>query len=287
MMRRLGFTKTELGVLAGTLACCAAVLWLDLRVATDFTKPILYAAALAVAYPIRRRWAMPVVTALAIAFTVVGTLFEPGARSAGGDLNRLVAVLVLAGLGIVLWRMGGVERTLFQLSTSDPLTGALTPGHFMALIGREQKRSERYGTTFSLLMLDIDGFERFNSTYGHPVGDEAIKRVAQMCLAHMRPTDVLCRYGGEEFIIVLAHTEETGARLAAERLRESIARLEIPAVAARARLTVSIGVVASAPRAGGEQLVACAEQALRAAKAAGRNRVRVGQLAPASAAVSA
>jgi diguanylate cyclase (GGDEF)-like protein len=283
MVPRLALTKAELAALAGALACCAAVLWLDLRVATDFTKPILYAGALMLAYPVRRTWALPAFTALATELTLFGTVAEPAVRNAVGDLNRAVAILVLAGLGLVLWRMRGFERALFRLSTSDPLTGALTAPHFMTEIRREQKRTERYGAAFSLLMLDIDEFARFNRTHGHDVGEAAIKRVAETCLAHMRPTDVLCRYGGEEFIIVLAHTEEAGARLAAERLREAIARLEIPAGAAPARLTVSIGVTTRVPGAEPEQLIACLVQALEAAKASGRNRVRVGQLAGAGA----
>jgi len=185
---------------------------------------------------------------------------------------------VLCAFGFLLWRITSVERVLFRLSTSDPLTGALNRRHFMALMGREQKRAERYAARFSLLMLDIDHFKKINDTYGHQIGDEAIKHMAAACQAHLRPTDLLCRFGGEEFLVALTHTEETGAQIAAERIREAVAKVEIPADRNTVRFTVSIGVTTFVPGARVEQLIECADQALYAAKTGGRNQVRIGAL---------
>jgi diguanylate cyclase (GGDEF)-like protein len=222
---------------------------------------------------------------------VLGKLFEDESEPGiGGMINRGTAILVLAAFGFLLWRIISVERTLFRLSTSDPLTGALNRRHFMALMGREQKRAERYGARYSLLMLDIDHFKRINDTYGHQIGDQAIKRMAETAMGHLRPTDMLCRYGGEEFIIALTHTEEAGARIAAERIREAVGRIAIAVEHETVRFTVSIGVSTFVPRLGLEGLIECADQALYAAKTGGRNQVRIGTipgaLAPAPAAAA-
>lgn len=278
MREALSLTKVQLALLASAIAYCSIILVIDIRTASEFSEAFLYSLALILVYPIKRKWAILFVTLLGISFTVCGKLFEEEIEAGlAGVFNRGMAILVLCAFGFLLWRITSVERVLFRLSTSDPLTGALNRRHFMALVGRELKRAERYGARFSLLMLDIDHFKRINDTYGHQIGDEAIKKMAETCNAHLRPTDMLCRYGGEEFLIALTHTEETGALIAAERIREAVAKVEIPADRQTVRFTVSIGVTSFASGARIEQLIDCADQALYAAKTGGRNQVRVGE----------
>ncbi len=276
-------TKTELALLAGAVGYCLVILWIDIRTATDFTEAFLYSLALILAYPIKRNWAVLSITALGVGCTILGKLFEEESENGlGGMLNRGTAILALCAFGFLLWRITSVERVLFRLSTSDALTGALNRRHFMSLMSREQKRADRYGATFSLLMLDIDHFKRINDTYGHQTGDEAIRRMAKTCLDHLRPTDMLCRYGGEEFIVTLTHTEEAGAQIAAERMREAVTKIEIASGDQIVRYTVSIGVCTFVPRAELKQVIECADQALYAAKQGGRNQVRIGRLAVAT-----
>jgi diguanylate cyclase (GGDEF)-like protein len=272
-------TKTELALMIAAIAYCGAILVVDIRTASEFSEAFLYSLALILVYPIKRSWAILFVTLMGISFTIFGKLFEEEVEAGiGGLFNRGMAILVLCAFGFLLWRITSVERVLFRLSTSDALTGALNRRHFMALMEREQGRVERYGARFSLLMLDIDHFKKINDTFGHQVGDEAIKHMAASCQAHLRPTDLLCRFGGEEFLIALTHTEETGARIAAERIREAVAKVEIRAGNDTVRFTVSIGVTSFVPGARVEQLIECADQALYAAKTGGRNQVRVGAL---------
>src|SRR5271155_4212795 len=222
-------TKNELGLLVAAIVYCGAILVVDIRTASEFSESFLYALALILVYPIKRSWAILFVALMGISFTIFGKLFEEEVEAGiGGLFNRGMAILVLCAFGFLLWRITSVERVLFRLSTSDPLTGALNRRHFMALITREQKRAERYGARFSLLMLDIDHFKVINDTFGHQVGDEAIKHMAAACQAHLRPTDMLCRYGGEEFLVALTHPGGGGARTAAERIREAVAKVEIP-----------------------------------------------------------
>ena len=279
MFGSASLTKMELALLASALAYCGAILWIDIATATDFTEAFLYSLALILVYPIKRNWAILLVTAVGIGATILGKLFEEESEPGlGGVMNRGTAILALAAFGFLLWRITSVEKVLFRLSTSDALTGALNRRHFMNLMGRELRRAERYGARFSLLMIDIDHFKRINDTFGHQVGDEAIRQMAKTCLDHLRPTDLLCRYGGEEFLIALTHTELAGAQIAAERMREAVSKLEIDASGRKVVFTISVGLSSFEPRARLDELIECADQALYAAKTGGRNQVRVGRL---------
>ena len=280
MFEHGALTKTTSAVLltAAVLYCCA-ILWIDIDTVSDFSEAFLYSLALILVYPLKRTWTILFVTALGVGFTILGKLFEiEGEPGLGGLYNRGLSMIVQAAFGFLLWRITSVEHRLFRLSTSDALTGALNRRHFMALMAREQRRAERYGARYSLLMCDIDHFKKVNDTYGHQVGDEAIKGLATVALAHLRPTDLLCRYGGEEFIVCLTHTEEAGARIAAERIRAAISKLETPTGSTVLRFTVSIGVATFASGSTVEQVIECADQALYAAKTGGRDQVKVGYL---------
>jgi diguanylate cyclase (GGDEF)-like protein len=279
MFGPLSLTKTGLALLVAAIAYCGTILYIDISTASEFSEAFLYSLALILVYPIRRTWAIVFVTVLGISFTIFGKLFEEEVEGGVGELfNRGMADFVLCAFAFLLQRITAVERVLFKLSTSDPLTGALNRRQFMALLSREQKRAERYAARYSLLMVDIDHFKKINDTYGHQTGDEAIRRMAEVCQAHLRPTDMLCRYGGEEFLVALTHTDEAGARIAAERIREAVAKVEIAADGRTVRMTVSIGVTSFVPAVRVEQLIECADQALYAAKTGGRNQVRVGHL---------
>jgi diguanylate cyclase (GGDEF)-like protein len=280
MFEQGALTKTtSAALLTGAILYCCGILWIDIDTVSDFSEAFLYSLALILVYPIKRTWAIAFVTALGVGFTILGKLFEiEGEPGLGGLYNRGLSMVVQAAFGFLLWRITSVEHRLFRLSTSDALTGALNRRHFMALMAREQRRAERYGARYSLLMCDIDHFKRVNDTYGHQVGDEAIKGLARVALAHLRPTDLLCRYGGEEFIIVLTHTEEAGAVIAAERIRAAIGKLETSAGNTILRFTVSIGVATFASGSTVEQVIECADQALYAAKTGGRNQVQIGRL---------
>jgi diguanylate cyclase (GGDEF)-like protein len=280
MFGPFGLSKTHLALLIGAIAFCVVVLWVDIGTSADITEAFLYSLAFIAIYPLKRDWATLLVLIVGIICTILGGMLEDeGEGGIGGIINRGNAIIVMCGVGLLLWKVASVERVLFRLSTADPLTGAYNRRHFMAVMEQEQKRAERYATSFSLLMLDIDHFKRLNDNYGHPVGDEAIKAMAAACQKHLRPTDMLCCYGGEEFIISLPHTDEAGAVIAGERIREAVSQIAIPAGDQTVRFTVSIGVTSFVKKSRLEQLIACADHALYAAKQGGRNQVRVGHLA--------
>ena len=111
---------------------------------------------------------------------------------------------------------------LEALATTDGLTGLKNHRSFQEQLSREFERSRRYQTPLSLMLLDVDHFKQYNDTYGHPAGDEVLKMVACLVAEHTRETDVACRYGGEEFVVVLSDTDAAGALVVAERMRAEI-----------------------------------------------------------------
>lgn len=167
------------------------------------------------------------------------------------------------------------EERLRLLSITDSLTGAYNRRHFIDEAEKEIIRARRYNHATGLLLLDIDHFKRVNDTYGHAIGDEALKAFTAACQHELRSNDVLGRLGGEEFAVLLPETDGTGARLVAERIRHAVE--DIGVVSEHhgiVRLTVSIGVSSCS---GGartvDALLSTADEALYRAKAAGRNRV--------------
>ena len=164
------------------------------------------------------------------------------------------------------------NRELHQLSITDELTGLNNRKHLMETLGGEITRSKRNGHTFALLVVDIDHFKRINDTFGHQKGDEVLRRLGDVFRAAIRSCDYVARYGGEEFIVMLPEVGAAGGLEVAERIREQVSRKRINPKGDR--ITVSVGM-AMFPEHGDspEELFQQADQALYAAKAAGRNRV--------------
>jgi two-component system, cell cycle response regulator len=170
-----------------------------------------------------------------------------------------------------------------ELAMTDELTGAYNRRYFMRHLGRELKRSQRFGGDVSLLLLDIDHFKKVNDTYGHPAGDLVLKELTrQISKCLQRATDWCARIGGEEFAIVLEGTNVADAGACAEKMRRSIENTFIDTPAAGIRITVSIGVgglrEADRRSATVESLLQMSDTNLYASKAAGRNRVTAPKL---------
>jgi len=160
-----------------------------------------------------------------------------------------------------------------RLAMTDSLTGVATRRSFFEAAQRILEETVRAGGTLSVLMADLDHFKSINDQHGHQVGDDAIRQAAEAARELLRRTDVIGRYGGEEFAVILPDTEADAALVIAERLRANVAQIDLPG--ARAVLSISIGVTACQPNASMtiDQILNMADQALLAAKRRGRNRV--------------
>jgi diguanylate cyclase (GGDEF)-like protein len=165
-----------------------------------------------------------------------------------------------------------VERVR-QLAYLDGLTGIFNRRFFEMRIAEEIERAKRFNANLSILMVDIDQFKRLNDEFGHLLGDEVLRQVSSIFSDHLRKIDVVCRYGGEEFAVLLPETNAQSALQVAEKLRRLVENWPFPGVARP--ITVSAGT-ATFPENGGirDDLVKAADAALYAAKQAGRNCVR-------------
>jgi diguanylate cyclase (GGDEF)-like protein len=259
---------------------------LDLANPPDRGFVQFYPAALLPLYGAQHRKLMRLCCGAIVGLLIAGMLTR---LSAPGWLalaeSRVILAITVAITAIALDVIASREQHWRQQALVDPLTGVLNRRSFMELSGREDARARRGGRMLSVLMLDIDHFKKINDTYGHPAGDGVIKRLAETCAQALRPSDIVGRYGGEEFIISLPETEEKEAQLVAERLRRSIADNAVSTVRGPIRITVSIGLATSAEDVPLADIIQRADTALYQAKTGGRNRVEIDRSAkPATAA---
>ncbi|MBN2498673.1 MAG: GGDEF domain-containing protein [Deltaproteobacteria bacterium] len=198
------------------------------------------------------------------------TLFpeEPGKLQDRVDLLYTVAMMAATSIQ-------NAQRYLLmaRMATTDGLTGLHNHRRFQEMLEEQVAASKRYDRHLSLILTDIDHFKRVNDTWGHPVGDQVLKRVARVLAELARASDRVCRYGGEEFAIILPETDRTGAMNLAERFRESIKQQRFNADGQDFEVTLSLGICTLPESARHKQeLIDRADQALYFAKEHGRDR---------------
>ena len=193
-----------------------------------------------------------------------------------GEREATIA-FTFAGQAAIAIRNARLFGEVRRLAATDALTELHNRHQFFALAEAEWDAARLLGRPLAAMMLDIDHFKRVNDTYGHAVGDEVLRVVAQRCRAALRDGDILGRYGGEEFALVLPGADADAALLVAERLRTLIAEAPLAVPGGEIPVTISVGVAAAGvTTATLAALLNRADEALYAAKAAGRNRVAVG-----------
>jgi diguanylate cyclase (GGDEF)-like protein len=231
----------------------------------------------------RRAWfspqhSSPPVWSRAIPFVLGCAMFGPLIPA-----DPVVGIVAMAGAALAIARVVrtlAVNEKLLEERNSllgvDPLTGAHSRRFFTTELAYALKRFERSREPVSLIVFDLDGFKQVNDTYGHAAGDELLCMVVTRAQAALRAGDVLCRLGGDEFAVIAAQAPVEGARLVASRLREAVRRASEELIPGSG-VTASIGI-ASAPIhvTDPAELIRRADQALYAAKAAGRNTIRIG-----------
>jgi diguanylate cyclase (GGDEF)-like protein len=167
------------------------------------------------------------------------------------------------------------ENTLLKMANTDELTGLCNRRRFEELLQWEFRKLERYHRQSCILLFDLDHFKNVNDTYGHQAGDNVLAAVAQKCKNELRKSDILGRYGGEEFIALLPDTDLESALKVAEKLRWTIETTSIPTIEGTICLTISIGVASfgDMDELSIDQAIKYADDSLYLAKRSGRNQI--------------
>lgn len=205
-----------------------------------------------------------------------------GSESAAERLEFVATAVVFAGIAMigpmvigtrVIRRDQVLQRELIRLSQEDHLTGLLNRRRITEVLRIEIQRAQRYQTTFALVLMDIDHFKAINDRFGHQAGDRVLTKIAAVIRSRVRASDLVGRWGGEEFIIISPQIDVSGGAALAENIRT---RLASAALTKLGPTTASFGVTSF--RAGDdlESIVARADAGLYAAKQGGRNRVEIG-----------
>ncbi len=198
----------------------------------------------------------------------LGYLAAGGLREEDQEKFYILAQQFLLGIKRAL-----LYRQVQELAIRDSLTGVFSRRYLMERFSEEIIRSSKFSYKFSVLMVDIDHFKDYNDRYGHFVGDAILKEVSRTIRENIRQIDLVGRYGGEEFVAILAETDKEGAVLAAERIRQGIEKKKIRVYDEDFRMTISLGVaIFPDDSRQAEALIDKADQALYQAKQSGRNR---------------
>jgi diguanylate cyclase (GGDEF)-like protein len=185
-------------------------------------------------------------------------------------------LFLLALLPVIMLQRSMMHQQLTAAARTDPKTGLLNATAWQREADAEVTRALRSDTPLALLLVDVDYFKRVNDNHGHLIGDEVLRSLASELRHQVRESDVVGRFGGEEFTVLLPRTDTAGACRIAERLRRSASGLTVAAAHARIQVTVSIGVAALGQH-GHDlfELLTAADLALYRAKDAGRNQVQL------------
>lgn len=204
--------------------------------------------------------------------TDAGSLFEPTPVQVLNFLSYYITVIG-GGTAFMLMLSDLSYKELLLVASQDSLTGLRNRRSFMDAATRDLALANRHPRPLAMLMLDVDFFKSINDTRGHAAGDEVLRQLGTLLQAAMRESDLLGRYGGEEFCMLLVDVSLDDARRSAERLRQCIEEQPIYHDAQRIAVTTSIGVAAWHAGQSLDQLLSEADHALYRAKAAGRNKV--------------
>jgi diguanylate cyclase (GGDEF)-like protein len=200
------------------------------------------------------------------------TLVARAEKRFGKDVREMLAVI--ANQVAVSLQNGFLYKKMETMATTDGLTGLTNHRTFQSRFEDLLQRAQRHGHKVALLLCDVDHFKKVNDNYGHPIGDEVLRRVAKVLQEVPRKIDVPARYGGEEFAVLLDNVDVTQAKAVAERIRSEIAKAVVETEKGPLSVTESIGVAAF-PDDGKDRatLIERADLALYHAKHTGRNRV--------------
>ena len=277
VLNETGHMLTRSAVASTVLCAISALnaLLLLQRAPVALRVPARCIAAVHLLYALRSLWRVGFIVAAHKTPEMAGVVLP--LLSVGGT----VMLNVLTPLGVLWMAAMRMQAELEEQSSTDPLTGALNRRAFDRKGRMEMERSRRHRLPMAVVEMDVDHFKHLNDSHGHTTGDRVLVRLAEQVGQQLRTTDVLARFGGDEFMLLLPVTTLEGARELAERLREGVEQMVVEAQAERVQVRASFGVAAlAAPEEDApvdaeawETLIEQADDALYRAKKKGRNRV--------------
>jgi len=254
---------------AACMATLAALAWKPVEGVSRATRGLFIGSYMLGAASLLLRAAVPIFSPAAIGGFLVSSAVQALTLMAG------YTVILVSTVSFLLMQKERADYLAQQLASLDPLTQAFNRRTFMELAQKQLSRARRLDTPLSLVLLDLDHFKSVNDNHGHLVGDRVLRRFADAMRNQLRKEDVLVRYGGEEFCLLLPDVPGPGAVALAGRIRKAVAREPFVVDGVEIHLTVSAGVAARIDEGpeGLDNLIARADEALYIAKRRGRNRV--------------
>ena len=257
--------RSAMTIFVVAMIAVAAIGWLDFVTGVRLSFGLFYLVPIAVATSYAgRSWGI----AVAIACTVVSLIGDLAIETGVGVIpfwNAAMRLGVFVVVVVVLAKLRAAHQLERRLARTDPLTGVANFRWFEEEAQREMYSSRRYGGPLSLAYLDLDDFKRINDERGHAAGDEVLRAVADALRTHLRPTDLVARIGGDEFVVLLPHTDRSGAEDALGRVQQDL-------VATRA-ISFSVGVIQLDRAVGSiDDLLGRADEKMYAAKQAKQAR---------------
>lgn len=254
----------------------AVIMALDYLTALGHASGVAYVTVVLVGYVARSPLAVWLFAGLGTILTIGGYFLspDPGVPYEKVIVNRALAIFAIGSTALVCYLHLRSVSTLKFLANRDQLTGTYNRHALIAKASEHIKLWQRYQTPLSLILVDVDHFKKINDTHGHLAGDRVLQHLARLLQQHTRNADMVCRYGGEEFAILLPMVELDGALATAQRIQHALSESWITWESATLSPTVSMGVAELVePQGNFEGLIAEADKALYKAKALGRNRI--------------
>jgi two-component system cell cycle response regulator len=225
----------------------------------------------------KRLWAIIVIVGLGLLYITIGGLF--GRNGSGLGFRTYAPPILAFGFVVILFiALSGLaaSQRLVSMAINDGLTGLYNQSFIRVRLSEEISRADRYGTAFSLILADIDDFKSINDHHGHVAGDRVLRSFAEHLRRILRASDIVGRFGGDEFLILLPQTSLADAARTAERIRKATSESSrgTPLRPDRGALTLSFGVCGTdTERVPADEILARADKAMTRAKKEGKNRV--------------
>jgi len=207
---------------------------------------------------------------------VIGVLSVQSEKPNAYDPGNIRLIETIAQQATIAMDNAKLFERMQKMAITDSLTGLFNRRYFYMILNNEIERARRYASNLSLVMMDVDHFKRVNDKFGHLAGDHVLHEVAEICMPILRQSDVMFRYGGEEFMILLPETSREEAANVAERIRQSIEETDFKTRKGTVKITTSIGVTEYSPDfSAANTFIESADKALYKAKELGRNKVQI------------